>query len=415
MRSFSITFPLSGLFMFICVLTSHPLTGQLVIREPYPLYRFGFGAGLTVSGFTSDSVGFNGTVMPYGALILEADLSRRISLNGELNYLVYGINRESPYQRYRYTYVHAAFSAGYNFMGFLRLGAGYRYGFAQNARMALLDGNSASGVTKVDITSFGNYGQPFALADIQIDELSTIIFRYGIPTASVPLKHIQIGIRINIDGYSKSERVKASEKKQQTARIQAEMLRNGVLLVRLRSMRSSIEAMESHGMMQDAAALRETTHRENLQLIQAFGKYSFSKVYFFYDYHSDLVRAGKLDSILLDNHLQPVTPDTVIQHLFIAAVGNYASPDRSYHAMHDPQYLKENKIAHDSSAAYIQYSHQASRIGGIVIMDHTFEPLPEPFPVFTPMLNPSLFRAEVRLERAVVNLNEGLFKLLFSK
>jgi hypothetical protein len=300
-------------------------------------------------------------------------------------------------------------------MGFLQLGAGYRYGFAQSARLALLDGNSPSGVTKATIPLFGNYGQWLAVADLRLDEMTTITMRFGIPSGTIPLKHVQFGVRINIDAYSRSDRVKADEKRQQTALIQAHMLHQGVLLVRLKSMRSSLEAMEAHGMLSDAAALREATHRENLQLVQAFGKYNFSKVLFFYDFNSNAIRQGHLDSVLLDHRLQPVHLDTSIQHLFIAAVGFYNSPERSYHTRRDPQYLKENKIATDSSAAYVQYSSQASRIGGIVIMDRTFEPLSEPFPVFTPMLNPTLFRAEVRLERAVLKLNESLFKLWGSR
>jgi hypothetical protein len=327
---------LSGMVLLMCMLAMSHANGQW-IRESHPEYRFGFGAGFTVSGFTGDSAGFTGTAMPFGSMFLEADLHPKIGLSGELNYMIYGINRETPYQRYRYPYVSAQVTAGYTFLGFLHLGVGYRYGFAQNARRSLLDGNSASGVTKADIPSLGNYGQWMAMGDIRLEKGTTITLRYGIPTASVPLKHVQLGVRINLDAYSRSDKLKADQKRQQTAQIQALMLKEGVLLVRLKSMRSSIEAMEAHGMMQDAATLREATHRENLQVIQAFGKYTYSKVLFFYDYHSNQVRKGQLDSVLLDHRLLPVHIDTPLQHVFTAAIGFYNSPERSYHTRRDPQ------------------------------------------------------------------------------
>ncbi len=167
--------------------------------------------------------------------------------------------------------------------------------------------------------------------------------------------------------------------------------------------------------MDEAAALRQETHRENQELVRAFARYNFSKVLFFYDYHSHLVSEGRFDTILMNHRLELVMPDTIAGAVYTLAPGSYHSPDTLYHMRRDPQYLLDHGIAPDSSAAYIKYTSGASRIGGLLVMNQQFVPLKKPFPTYTPLLNPTIFRTVNRTERAVIKLNERLIKLLFDE
>lgn len=389
-------------------------SGQIVSRENLP-YAFGYGltGGLTMSGFTGDSVNYNGVTMPYGAFFMALDVTEIFGLSAEVGYLMKGINRQSPYERYRYNFFSGDVAAHVRIAGFLQLGGGYRYGFENSSRKILLDGNSASGIDRVEVPGFGNYGQWTALAMIYFSPSTSVLLRYGIPSKEVPMTHFQVGVRIDLEKRVHEIDYDKIERDNRRAKIQAAMLKDGILLVRLGSMRSSIAAMEERGMMEEAQKLREATHAGNLEVIHAFSKYTFSEVLFFYDYHSKLVRDGETDTIFFNSKFEPVIPDTPFNHTFIAEFGFYSEPDKSYHLKHDYQYIKDHDIHPDSSGAWIKYGHKGLGVGGIIIMDQQFEPLLKPFPVFTPLRSRHVLGSGVGKERAVIKLNEELQKLYY--
>jgi hypothetical protein len=408
-------------FVFTLVLmvvsAGYHLNAQHASRQSM-LSNFGYGpaGGITHSAFRGDSSGYTGIGMPYGGGFVELEFLPKAGLNAIFNYTVKGINRETPYERYRYTYISSELTGYYRVMDFLELEGGYRYGLEHASRMIILNGANPSGVEKRDVAGFGSYGQWVAGASVRVGPATSVVFRYGIPSPTVPMTHIQAGIRYDLSRQIGGSQVAFKEQELTFARLQARQLREGVLLIRLRSMRSTIEALEEHGRHDEARATRIAAEKENREVIHAFSALTFCKVLFFYDYHSNMVRSGNLDSILMNEHLEVVHTDSLSRgKIFIAEFGEYASPERSYHVKHDYQYLKDHNISPDSSAAWITYGHRGLGIGGIVMMNQLFEPLLKPFPVFTPITNRTIFRVEDRLTRAVRKLNDELLKLLYSE
>jgi hypothetical protein len=378
-------------------------------------YGYGLNGGITHSSFTGDSTGYTGIGMPYGGGFFELALYPNAGFTAMINYTIKGINRETPYERYRYTYISSEITGYYELMDFLVLEGGYRYGLNHASRLIVLNGANPSGIEKRDIPGFGNYGQWIAGVSIRLGPATSVMFRYGIPSSAIPFTHMQAGIRFDLSKRIEGSTAATSANDLLLARTQAQDLRNGLLLVRLRSMRSSINALEEHGRIAEAQAVKASAFKENTEVINAFRSLTFCKVLYFYDYNSNLVRTGEFDSILLNDKLEPVTPDTPTGKLFVAEFGEYSSPEKSYHVRHDYQYLKENNISPDSSAAWITYGHKGLGIGGIVMMNQQFEPLLKPFPVFTPTINKTIFRSEDRLGRTVRKLNDALFKLQYSE
>jgi len=383
--------------------------GQNLIKG----HGYGLGGGLTHSSFTGDSAGYTGVGMPYGGGFISLALHPKAGLNATVNYTVKGINRETPYERYRSPCLSSELTGYYEILDFLLLEGGYRYGLEHASRMIILNGANASGVEKRDIPGFGSYGQWVAGASVRFGPATSVVFRYGIPSPATPMTHVQAGIRFDLAKRIDGPGAAVAKYELHQARIQAQELRTGVLLVRLKSMNSTIRALEGYGRYAEAQAVRTSAEKENREVINGFRALSFCKVLYFYDYHSNFIRSGELDTILLNDKLEPVSPDSITGKIFVAEFGEYASPEKSYHVKHDYQYLKDNDISPDSSAAWITYGHKGLGIGGLVMMDQQFEPLQKPFPVFTPITNRTIFRSETKFDKAVLKLNEALNLLYF--
>ncbi len=401
-------------FVVICS-ANHKLSAQILPFDRFPpVFSYGVVGGITSSSFTGDSTGFTGVAMPYGGIFLSVNFTPEISVTTDLEYIIKGVNRDTPYQKYRYSYFSSEIMAGYLLAGLIQLNAGYRYGFENTSKMAVLNGSFPSGVERKEIKGFGNWGQFIVGTTIYFDNITALVLRYGFTGLDIPMTHFQVGLRWNLDRWGPSRRTTEDAARRRVASINAQMLKEGVLLVRLSSMLTSINALHENGLVKEAEQLKTRTHKENLMLINAFNRYTFSRVLFFYDYNSNLVRDGMLDTILLNNKLEPVQPDTSLGHIYTADLNHFSSQEKIYHVQRDPQYLKENNIAPDSSAAYIAYNHQASRIGGIVVMDQKFQPFDSPFPTYTPLISRRILNPGAAMERAVSRLNESLIKILYS-
>ena len=84
-------------------------------------------------------------------------------------------------------------------------------------------------------------------------------------------------------------------------------LKEGVLLVRLKTRSNTIKGLMRNNQVKMATELKTKTEQFNQQVIKAFqSKYDYSKVLFFADTLSDLVRKGAFDKICwLNEKLQP--------------------------------------------------------------------------------------------------------------
>jgi hypothetical protein len=408
--------PFVILFLVFCAL-SPEVAGQTSSgSRNFPhSYSYGVGGGFCVSDYLHDSTGFGQVALPYGGLFYAVNLKEKLGLTASVNFFVKGVEKTSPYVRYRYAYVSGELTAHYRIIGFIQLEGGYRYGFEQYSRKLILNGNTPSGVERSEIPGFGNYGQWMVGTAVKISPKTTIAVQYGIPTQSTPLSHFVVGVRYDLFNKVEISQKREKDANKEKAHRESVYLKEGVLLVRLRTMQATMDAYRKIGRNEEADRLQAATTRENNEIIQAFSHYNFSRVFFFYDHHSALVKAGELDSILFDHRLVPIPADSIQGTIYTAELGNYSSQVKSYQAKREFQYLKENDISPDSSSAWVTYSDQGLGIGGIIIMNQAFEPLEKPFPVFTPVTNPTLFRNDLRVEQAVKKLNKALYLLYFKE
>jgi hypothetical protein len=125
-------------------------------------------------------------------------------------------------------------------------------------------------------------------------------------------------------------------------------LKNGVVLVRLRTDEVKISALKERGLDAEAARLEREIALEHLEIAMAFReKFDFCNVFFFYSNYSERVKEGDLSGILMDHDLSPVDLDP---KFYIVADFNFT-----------PQ----------------------KRIGGLLAYCSNMENIPTPFPNFT--------------------------------
>lgn len=97
----------------------------------------------------------------------------------------------------------------------------------------------------------------------------------------------------------------AATSRDKNAREHISSLKNGALLVRLRTSDIAIKKLEDAGNKEMAASIRKQRQSENKKLADAFRQhFTFCPVYFFFSSDSDKIKNGQPDGILLNQDLK---------------------------------------------------------------------------------------------------------------
>ncbi|MBS1635023.1 MAG: hypothetical protein JST26_03805 [Bacteroidetes bacterium] len=154
------------------------------------------------------------------------------------------------------------------------------------------------------------------------------------------------------------------------ARAQINRLKNGALLVRLKTNQKAIDRLKAAGNMDLATQVERETQLTNKQIIKAYqANFKFCPVYFFFSQYSDSVKHQHLDGIFTDTTLL-VNPNIVCHASF------YLVAEQGYICNSTlglvPKELAET--AHEEGAATKEVS--------IVVKNRYFIQLHEPFPYY---------------------------------
>ncbi|MBK7873781.1 MAG: hypothetical protein IPJ74_25545 [Saprospiraceae bacterium] len=146
-----------------------------------------------------------------------------------------------------------------------------------------------------------------------------------------------------------------------TARLQkdiagehVEQLKNGVLLVRLRTLEDKIAALQKIGKTEQAEAVKQEQGIQNQRVIKGFSEYfDFCPVYFFYSIDAKQIRQHNFSNVIFNAQGESVSPNLLEgKPFYIGYYGDYLEPGVS-----TPLNIK-----------------------AVVILDQHFGQLPSPFP-----------------------------------
>lgn len=144
----------------------------------------------------------------------------------------------------------------------------------------------------------------------------------------------------------------------QDASKQIRELKNTMLLVELKDAGNASEALKSQGETEKARKLEASVNRQNQEIAGAFREYfNFCPVYFYYDLSKDEISRMHFMNVLMDADLKPVKAiSRPVPMFYVARFG------------------------------YLDSGPEGSRSGGhvkaLVIRDHKFVQLKEPFPYY---------------------------------
>lgn len=113
-----------------------------------------------------------------------------------------------------------------------------------------------------------------------------------------------------------------------TAGEQIEQLKNGVLLVRLRTLEGKAAALQEIGQDEEALKVEKEQELQNKYIMRGFSQlFDFCPVYFFYSTHAKQVRAQDFAGVIFDAEGRPVAPEELSNKpYFIAHYGEYDEP-----------------------------------------------------------------------------------------
>lgn len=183
-------------------------------------------------------------------------------------------------------------------------------------------------------------------------------------------------------------------------------LRNGAMLVRLKTKRRSIEALESKQRHSQADQVRQKVRMDNLELTRAFdSSFDFCPVYFFYSDDSEHVLNGQLDSVNFLNKELEFDPEIRV--------------NSDYFLIAELALLEQEKFKRDNVPSGAENNHnyrnEAKHYGGanmrfhaLILKDSEFNQLTGPFPYYSRTLNS--FFLKKKMTEVVKVLNQKLSK-----
>lgn len=168
------------------------------------------------------------------------------------------------------------------------------------------------------------------------------------------------------------------------AKAQINLLKNGALLVRLKTNSGTVSKLKAAGNMDLATQVERETYLTNKAIVRGFvNEFKFCPVYFFNSDYSDSVKHKKLDGILLDTNLHI---DSTIQ----CKASFYLVAEQGTVYESSLGFVPENQ-AHKASE-----KGAASKEAAIVVKNRYFIQVHKPFPVYEKGYNIKQYRNFVK-------------------
>lgn len=159
--------------------------------------------------------------------------------------------------------------------------------------------------------------------------------------------------------------------REDVAKAQIVKLKQGALLVRLRTNQKAIDALKSAGNIDLATQVERETFLKNKMIVSAFIKeFHFCPVYFFYSNVSDSVKHKNIQGVFLDTNLQ-IDPHIICRASFylIAEQGEVVNSSLGIVSLMEAPNARETGVG--------------SKEAAIVLKNRFFIQLHKPFPYYT--------------------------------
>lgn len=215
--------------------------------------------------------------------------------------------------------------------------------------------------------------------EIRLQKRVNLELNYQIPLRDKNTSSFQFTLNYILNREVNPEKSKKRIVRERSAE-QIQELKGGTLLVRLKTAENTIAALEQAGHTEEAAERQAFRQKKNKEIMTAFREnYDFSKIAFFYSSESVKVKERQFEGIFLNDQMQydsSITIDTA-GAIFIGEF-DVIEPDTAKYKSY--KYFDSNKKRMET--AYYGTPSNYS-FTSLVIRDHNFIQLRDPFPYFT--------------------------------
>lgn len=217
--------------------------------------------------------------------------------------------------------------------------------------------------------------------EIQIVDNWSLGGNFILPLQSANLRNFQLSVNYRINTNSNQPQSERRIRKNIT-RKQINNLKDGALLVRLKTSEPKIAALKKMGFPEEAEDVRKQQKIENQSLIQAMkAYYDFSEVRFFFSYRSKDVRKRSFEGIFVNDSLQEDSSIVLhnSKHVFTAEFAKLEEDTAMYFSHYE--WVSTGNFAMVRVPVY--YGPGGNTFLALVVKDQHFRQLHRPFPYYS--------------------------------
>lgn len=370
------------LSILILILISMGMYSQVKDTLSKKEISYGFNVGLNYCKFRNDTFDFSYTTKPLIGIFGKYDFWKKINLKGSIFYSVKGATSVNPYLKLENRYLDLNFIPQFRIVNDFYFQTGISYSNLLSSKKIIHDGSKWNGINKVNYKGYDSEVNFIAGLELKLQKRLGFEINYYIPASGSNNQNIQFALNFYLnkidqksDSYRKTIRNRSKE--------QINQLKEGTLLVRLKTSENKINALLSEKKYWKADTLKKIQDAENKKIIAAFNeKFKFCKVAFFYSNNSKNILERKFDNIFLNDSLQidnSIVIDTT-KSIFTAEFGFLVQDSIKYFSHFG--YLP-NKNWSVKRINYYYSSSTGNDISSLIIMNDKFYALKRPFPYYT--------------------------------
>lgn len=337
--------------------------------------KFEVASGLN---FTSiKQIENSNSAKPFLGIQLQMPFYNEFSLKSGAEFAYFDFSNFTAYPKIRNSYLQLKLIPQVRIANFAKFGAGLQYSFLLKSSVLTL-GESYNNATmyqfESDFTSTLDYVIGFDI-DLYRRVSMGLNASASLTDPSYALRTFKVSVNYNVLG--KSEKRPSAKA---IARQQIQDLRNGVLLVRLQTSKTKIDALRSAGHQKKAIEAEQAQFAENQKIMKAFSEnFSFCPVYFFTSDKTLQVKNRIFSNVFVDSTLQIDSTISLPQDIKIffaefGTIGDDENYGKTGYRYQNPANMRE-KIPSFQGGAEIQFS-------ALVVYDSNFVQLKRPFPYY---------------------------------
>ncbi|MEA3504078.1 MAG: hypothetical protein U9R32_02630, partial [Bacteroidota bacterium] len=305
----------------------------------------------------------------------------KLDFKTSVSYSVKSSNSTSPTLKHENQYLDFNFSPQFEIVKnfYLQLGVSYSNLLASN--IIINNGDRWNGVERVKCSGFDSEANVFAGIEFKVRNNINGGVNYVFPTSDKSFENIRFTLNFLLNNRE-PKKVSYKQIKQIKSEEQIHELKNGTLLVRLKTSVNKINALKEMGHFEKADKVKEEQKIENKKIVAAFNKsFNFCDIVFFYSDKSKNVMDRDFDNVFLNENLEidkKIKIDTD-KEFFIAEFSGIEQ-DTTKHFSHY-SYKQDEKGEFRKIPNYYSPSTEID-FYALVIRDNNSIQLNKPFPYY---------------------------------